>query len=200
MLRRRSFRYGGREFKLRRGVFDPKRHLSGVAFADALGEAMSELLGDLFDGARVWDLGTGSGILGWQSARLGARVVATDLSATAVRTATENCAERDVDVRLGDMFEPVRGEWFDLVIVNPPYEHGCADSDADAAFVSPDFLERFGAEIGEYTDLVLLGFPADDQPALERTCLDLQLWRRIETSGDDLGLFVWRSDIDRRAR
>jgi len=190
---RRSFRYSGREFRLRRGVFNPERHLSGVAFADSLEDAFDELLADGPDRALIWDLGTGSGILSWKAARLGARVVATDLSRAAVRTATQNCAGRDVEVRLGDMFEPVWGEWFDLVIVNPPYDRGDAGSDKDAAFVSPDFLERFGAGIREYTDLVLLGFPADDRSALERTGLDLQLWRRVETSGDDLGLFVWRS-------
>jgi len=193
MLRRR-FRYRGRQFRLRRGVFNPERHLSGVAFADSLEDAFGELLGDRLDRARIWDLGTGSGILGWQAARLGARVVATDVSSAAVRMATQNCAGRDVEVRLGDMFEPVWGEWFDLVIVNPPYKQGDANSDADAAFASPDFLERFGAGIHEYTDLVLLGFPADEESTLERTGLDLHLWRRVETSGDDLGLFVWRGD------
>lgn len=191
MLRRR-FRYRGRQFRLRRGVFDPERHLSGVAFAELLEDAFDELLGDGRDGARVWDLGTGSGILSWQAARLGARVTATDVSPAAVRTATQNCAGLDVEVRLGDMFEPVWGEWFDLVIVNPPYEHGDADSDTEAAFMSSDFLERFGAGIREYTDLVLLGFPADEQSTLERTGLDLQLWRSVETAGDDLGLFVWK--------
>lgn len=189
---RRGFRYHGRQFRLRRGVFDPKRHLSGVAFAELLDDALDELLGGGLDGARIWDLGTGSGILSWQAARLGARVTATDMSPAAVRTATQNCAGRDVEVRLGDLFEPVWGEWFDLVIVNPPYEHGDTDSEAEAAFVSSDFLERFGAGIREHTDLVLLGFPADEQTTLERTGLDFQLWRRVETAGDDLGLFVWK--------
>jgi release factor glutamine methyltransferase len=76
---------------------------------------------------RVLDLCTGSGALAVALARelRGAQVVATDVSAEAVALARKN-AERNgvgdrVDVRVGDLWQPVADERFDLIVANPPY-------------------------------------------------------------------------------
>lgn len=72
----------------------------------------------------VLDLGTGSGLLALLAARSAARVVATDIVESSVRCAWRNVLlngfELKVDVRLGDLFEPVGGETFDLILTNPP--------------------------------------------------------------------------------
>lgn len=72
----------------------------------------------------VLDLGTGSGLLALLAARIAARVVATDVVESSVRCAWRNVLlnglELKVDVRLGDLFEPVVGETFDLILTNPP--------------------------------------------------------------------------------
>lgn len=76
---------------------------------------------------RVLDVCTGSGALALALAKElpAAEVVATDVSPEAVAIARRN-AERNglasrVDVRQGDLFAPVAGEAFDLIVSNPPY-------------------------------------------------------------------------------
>lgn len=72
----------------------------------------------------VLDLGTGCGLLALLAARSARRVVATDVVEACVRCAWRNALmngfEVQVDVRLGDLFAPVAGETFDLVVTNPP--------------------------------------------------------------------------------
>src|SRR5215470_3405720 len=76
---------------------------------------------------RILDLCTGSGVIAVSLAREypAAQVVATELSpaaaALARRNAARNAVADRVDVREGDLFEPVRGERFDLIAANPPY-------------------------------------------------------------------------------
>lgn len=76
---------------------------------------------------RVLDLCTGSGAIAVSLAKelAAATVVATELSPAAAAIATKN-AERNgvadrVTVRIGDLFAPVAGEQFDLIVANPPY-------------------------------------------------------------------------------
>lgn len=69
------------------------------------------------------DLGTGCGV---QSLHLGGhagRIVATDTSARALAVARFNAAlnGQEWDLRRGDLFDPVGGEQFDLVVSNPPF-------------------------------------------------------------------------------
>ena len=184
---RRSFTFEGHRFALGRGVFDPVRHLSGVALANQLADVVAE---HAPDGRSALDLGTGCGLLAASLARHGLRVVATDVSAGAVRYATANCAGIDVDVRHGDMFAPVMGEQFDLVVVNPPYERVEASRRQREAFTSEDFLERFGAQVHDFAPVAVLGFPVDQREVLEATGLVFDLWRTVATSGRDLGVFV----------
>ncbi|MEU2772573.1 HemK2/MTQ2 family protein methyltransferase [Streptomyces sp. NPDC007162] len=71
----------------------------------------------------VLDLGTGSGALAVQAARLGARVTAVDISWRALATAWCNALlnGQTVRVRHGDLASAVPGRRFDLVVTNPPY-------------------------------------------------------------------------------
>ncbi|MDQ3827038.1 MAG: methyltransferase [Actinomycetota bacterium] len=75
-------------------------------------------------GRRVLDIGTGAGALALAAARAGAAsVTAVDLSLRSIATTWLNCRIHRVQctVRRGDLFEPVAGQRFDLILANPPY-------------------------------------------------------------------------------
>jgi release factor glutamine methyltransferase len=71
----------------------------------------------------VLDLGTGSGLLAIEAARLGGRVTAVDISrwALAVTWCNALLNGRTLRVRHGDLASAVPGRRFDLVLANPPY-------------------------------------------------------------------------------
>jgi hypothetical protein len=70
------------------------------------------------------DLGTGSGFQALLAADHSREVVATDRNARAVEVAMFNVGVNDlpnVTVAEGDLFEPVAGREFDLIVSNPPF-------------------------------------------------------------------------------
>ena len=100
------------------GVFRPRSdsHMLAAVGAERVRPEMT-----------VLDPFTGSGILALSAARAGARAVsAVDVSRRAVACAWLNGRLNGVRVRTlrGDMFAPVRGERFDLILANPPYLPG----------------------------------------------------------------------------
>jgi release factor glutamine methyltransferase len=100
-------------------------------------------------GSRVLDLGSGSGVGAVFAARRGHQVVAVDLNPEAVRcvriNALLNSLEERIEARQGDLFAPVAGEAFDLVLFNPPFFRGDPRDPLDAAWRGTDVLERFAA-------------------------------------------------------
>ena len=92
------------------GASSPSRILSGLAVREPVDSAL--------------DLGTGSGLQALLAAGHARRVVATDVNPRALRFARLNArlnGIENVETREGNLFEPVRGETFDLVAANPPY-------------------------------------------------------------------------------
>ncbi len=80
--------------------------------------------GGFAPGRTVLDIGTGSGPLALAASRAGAAAVtAVDLSLRSVVATWINSRRQGaaVTVRRGDLFTPVAGRRFDLVIANPPY-------------------------------------------------------------------------------
>ncbi len=79
------------------------------------------------DGARVLDLGTGSGCIAVTVAleRPACRVVATDISPGALAVAASNCRRHGVADRVhlvrADLLSASRPGGFDVVVSNPPY-------------------------------------------------------------------------------
>jgi ribosomal protein L11 methyltransferase len=101
-------------------VLDP-----GMAFGTGTHATTSLCLGALGavlrsrPGARVLDVGTGSGLLAIAAARLGAaRVVATDNDPVALEVAAENAARNGVAVELSAEEPSILSGEFDLVIAN----------------------------------------------------------------------------------
>ncbi|MCZ7569703.1 MAG: methyltransferase [Ardenticatenaceae bacterium] len=124
-------------------VFNPALFRSGAFLVGCLGPDV------ISPSARVLDLGTGSGIGSVFAARWSGRVVAVDINPEAVRCARINAllnrVEERVEVRDGDLFAPVRGERFDMVLFNPPYYPGQPRDALDWAWRSSDVHERFAA-------------------------------------------------------
>lgn len=108
---RRVF-YRGKEFLVLPGVYEPAEDT--FLLADHL---------EVGRGERVLELGTGCGILAVLAAERGGRVLATDVSERALRCAWLNAWRHGVRVELrrGNLFEPVGDSRFELIIFNPPY-------------------------------------------------------------------------------
>jgi ribosomal protein L3 glutamine methyltransferase len=100
------------------------------------------LLCDPAEVSRVLDLCTGSGCLAILAARAfpNAAIDAADLSVDALDVARRNVVNYGLAKRIrlvrGDLFAPLRGERYDLIISNPPYvdADGMAGLPAECAF------------------------------------------------------------------
>ncbi len=72
---------------------------------------------------RILEIGTGTGIIAITASKHADEVIAVDINEYAVACARENSKinQSNIDVRLGDLFDPVKDEKFDLIIFNTPY-------------------------------------------------------------------------------
>jgi ribosomal protein L3 glutamine methyltransferase len=105
----------------------PRSYLGEILESEEFaGEAFS-LLPDDTNVKRVLDLCTGSGCLAILAAMRfpKAKIDAVDLSADALQVARKNVGDhrmtRRVRLRQGDLFAPLKGERYDLIVSNPPY-------------------------------------------------------------------------------
>ncbi len=151
-------------------VFNPKLPRTGAFLAAHLDERRVDA------DAEVLDMGTGSGVCAIFAARHARRVVAVDINAAAIRCAGINARlnhlEHRIEFRHGDLFAPVRGECFDLIVFNPPFLRGAPRNDRDRAWRSTDVAERFAAELADHlkpggTALIVLSTFGNAQLFLE---------------------------------
>jgi ribosomal protein L3 glutamine methyltransferase len=157
--------------------------------------------------ARVLDLCTGSGALAVLAAMRfpDAAVDAIDISADALAVAARNVREHGLGERItllrGDLFAPVAGERYDLIISNPPYVDAegmaalppeCRHEPAlalDGGRDGIDVIARIIAEAGRYLteDGGLLCEVGRDRPVLEASYPDLPfLWLDTEESSGEV--------------
>jgi release factor glutamine methyltransferase len=141
-------RIQGVPFLVTPSVFNPKVPRTGAFLASLLD---ANLVGHEDE---VLDMGTGSGVGAVFAAKYARRVVAVDINPAAVRCAGINTlingVEDRVDLRHGDLFAPVQGEKFDLILFNPPFVRGAPADDRDRAWRSSDVAERFAAGLREH--------------------------------------------------
>ncbi len=106
----------GLEFHVEPGVLIPRPDTEILC---------EEALRRLKPGARVLDVGTGSGALAVSIAKLAkdASVTAVDISDTALEIARGNAERNGAAVRFikSDCFSALEGEVFDMIVSNPPY-------------------------------------------------------------------------------
>jgi HemK-related putative methylase len=129
-------------------VFNPKLPRTGAFLASHLDSRL------VANDAEVLDMGTGSGVCAVFAARHAQRVVAVDINLAAVRctgvNALLNNVEHRLEVRHGDLFAPVAGERFDLILFNPPFLRGTPRDDRERAWRSHDIPERFAAGVRDH--------------------------------------------------
>lgn len=116
----------GRSFRVGPAVLIPRPETETVV-QEALDSLSLRFPPDSRERPRVLDLGTGSGCIAISVAceREDAILVATDISPEALAVARENARLQGVaariDFRQGDLFLPLPGERFHLILSNPPY-------------------------------------------------------------------------------
>jgi len=115
----------------------------------------------------IADIGTGSGIIAitMKSEIPSANITATDISQAALDTAQNNAKElgAEIDFRLGDLLEPLKGKKWDIILSNPPY---IAHSEADSMSDSVKDFEPHSALFADQEGLALYGKMMEDLPDL----------------------------------
>jgi HemK-related putative methylase len=107
----KMIRYGEIKIKTCENVYEPAEDT--FLLADNL---------DVREGDRVLEIGTGTGLVAIRASEKG-DVTATDVNPAAVKCAQENAIINGVELRVlqGDLFDPVEGEKFDVILFNTPY-------------------------------------------------------------------------------
>jgi ribosomal protein L3 glutamine methyltransferase len=118
---------GGVPFHVDERVIVPRSFIGEILRGPLFRGERAGLIGDARRVRRVLDLCTGSGCLAVLAARAfpEATIDATEISAEALAVARRNVEESGAAARIrlleGDLFAPVAGERYDLILANPPY-------------------------------------------------------------------------------
>ncbi|MGV8143438.1 MAG: HemK2/MTQ2 family protein methyltransferase [Methanothermobacter sp.] len=111
--------------------------------------------------SKILEIGTGTGIIAIIAAKRASKVIATDINPHAIDCAVKNIISNktyNVELRKGNLFEPVEGEKFDLILFNTPYLPSStdekSDDELDAAWNGGldgrEVIDRFLEEVTDY--------------------------------------------------
>lgn len=182
-----------RDFVIWPGVLNPVTFRAGRYFAEFIARSPRLALGSGKTDGTVLDLGTGCGILAIFAATRGYKVTAIDIEPAAVSCARANAilnrVEDRVTVLQGDLFAPIEGQTFDLVVFNLPFFRGDARTPLERAWMSPDVIDRCAAGLSTalkpdgtaYFVLSGHGDPKSMLTALARKgfCVERLAWRHF---------------------
>ncbi len=126
---------------------------------------------DLHD-KTLLELGAGNGLIAIHAATRGARVTASDISETAVRSIKKNAFfnQVNISVQCSDMFDNIPHQCFDILVVNPPYYKKKPLKESDYAWYCGEhgeFFQRLFSGLGRYigshsTTLMILSDECDN--------------------------------------
>ena len=159
----------GRSIVVLPQVFNPRLFRTGQFLSQTLNESLIQ------PRARVLDMGTGTGIGALLAAQWAANVDAVDINPEAARCARINALLHTMEDRIvvyeGDLFEPVHGRRYDVVLFNPPYFRGRPGDAFETAWRSDDVVERFAAALPDHLTpggyaLVVLSSDGDSETFL----------------------------------
>lgn len=117
----------GTPFYVDERVIVPRSYIAELLFNDIAGEGPASLIENPYGVGSVLDLCTGSGCLAILAGQVfpNALIDAVDLSPDALEVAKINVENSWVEDRItlhhGDLFAPLQGKTYDLIITNPPY-------------------------------------------------------------------------------
>ncbi|WP_439615851.1 50S ribosomal protein L3 N(5)-glutamine methyltransferase [Shinella sp.] len=144
----------GVRFLVDERVIVPRSHIGEILFNEYVNSPGSSFLPDPMAVASAVDICTGSGCLAVLAAKFFpyAAVDAVDLSADALDVARLNLAEHEVEEQVtlheGDLFTPLAGRTYDLIITNPPYVDHAALGAFPAEFRAEPQMAHDGGEDG----------------------------------------------------
>lgn len=158
----------GLAFHVDERVIVPRSFIGELLYSDLFGGEDFALVEDTGSIETVLDLCTGSGALAVLAANVfeNAEIDAVDLSADALEVARINVTEHGLEGRIelyeGDLFAPLEGKRYDLILTNPPYVDEIAMEELPAEYRHEpamalgsgldglDIVRRILAEAGEH--------------------------------------------------
>jgi len=152
-LVKRSYIHGV-PFYVDERVIVPRSFIGELMFSGLFGGEGFNLIENPEAVGAVLDLCTGSGCLAILAAGIfpNADIDAADLSESALEVAKINVAEHDLENRInllhGDLFDPVEGQTYDLIITNPPYVAGAEVNAFPHEYGHEPIMAHLGGEDG----------------------------------------------------
>lgn len=187
----------GLPFRVDERVLIPRSFIGEILFSDRIGGDEFALVDEPEAVGRVLDLCTGSGCLAILAAMVfpNAAVDAVDISADALAVARANVDDHGVADRVtlieGDLFAPLHGRTYDLILTNPPYVEAAVMDALPAEYRHEPDLALAGGEDGlDIVRRILAAAPAHLAPGGGLLC-EIGTGREIlEAEYPDLS-FLW---------
>lgn len=138
LRKKRTYTYNEITVSVFPGVFHPGLFSSTLLIVEYL---KTKVLA----GQRVLELGSGTGLISVFAAKAEADVMAVDISATAIENTEANARANDVQIGVlrSDLFDGLRGQPFDWIIINPPYYAKAPQNESDFAWYCGENFEYF---------------------------------------------------------
>jgi release factor glutamine methyltransferase len=157
----RFYRYKNLKLLVKKSVFHPGFFFSTKMLVNFLEEK------DLKN-KTLLELGAGSGLVSFVAAGRGANVTATDINSIAIEGLYFNAAQNQLPVTIihSDLFDSLsETEFFDFVIINPPYYPRNPANDAEKAwFCGEDFayFRKLFAQLSQRHDKTIWMILSED--------------------------------------
>ncbi len=144
----RRYSYKGISMIIEPGVFHPAFFFSTKLLLNYM-ETME------LHGKTLLEIGAGTGLIAIYAATRGATVTASDISKNAVRSIEQNALLNRVKVKVhySDLFDTLPLQWFDMIVVNPPYYKKYPLQESDYAWYcgeQGEYFKRFFSGLGKY--------------------------------------------------
>ena len=112
----RRYRYKNIDLIIKPGVFHP-----GLFFSTKL--LLNYVKNFDLQGKKILELGAGSGLISIYLSRKGSKVLASDVSDNAIKNINENSIRNNTKIGIikSDLFSNIDQQFFDFIIINPPY-------------------------------------------------------------------------------